>query len=254
MLKTLRPVMGKTQNEITKEWSKIAKFRVSQIKKGIDLSFSYILVPCIFELSEQSDFTSVIDIGCGVGFLSKALANKAQRVIGIDTSRENIEIARKLFGNIANAEFVNSAIQDYIPEVGEKSCTLAILNMTLMTTLDLNEVLKSTACILKPAAHLVFTITHPCFWPLYWEYAFENWFNYKKEIPIEAEFKISLQKRSGLITTHIHRPLEHYISCLIKAGFIIDQISEPFPDSETEEKYPKRWQYPRFLGIRCIRL
>ena len=198
--------MRKSQSEITEEWSKIANLRASQIEKGKDLSFSYILVPCIFELSSQSDFTFVIDVGCGVGFLTKALANKAEYVIGIDMSQENIEISRELFGNITNIEFVNSEIQDYILKPKEKSFTLAILNMTLMTTLNLDEVLKSIARILKPKAHLVFTITHPCFWPLYWKYAFEDWFNYKKEIPIEADFTKSLQKRTGFVTTHIHRP------------------------------------------------
>jgi ubiquinone/menaquinone biosynthesis C-methylase UbiE len=249
----MKPAIGKTQNEITKEWERIAKLRAEQIEKGKDLSFTFILVPSIFELSAQSDFSAVIDIGCGSGFLTRELAKKAQHVVGIDMSRENINIARERYANIANIEFLNSTIEDYVLKLKTPCFTLVIANMSLMTTLYLDKVLESIARILKSGAHFVFTVTHPCFWPLYWKYAFEDWFDYKKEIPIEATFKISLETCQGLVTTHIHRPLEQYVSSLLKVGFVIDKIFEPMPNKDIEAKYPKRWKYPRFLSMRCIR-
>jgi len=246
----MKPVIGKTQKEITKEWENIAKLRAEQIEHGKDLSFTFILVPCIFELSKHSDFTSVIDVGCGAGFLTKDLARKSRHIVGIDMGRENIDIAKERFSNI---EFINSTIEDYAFNLKTPCYTLSIVNMSLMTTLYLDKVLESIARILKSGGHLIFTITHPCFWPFYWGYAFENWFDYKKEIPIEATFKISLETSQGLVTTHIHRPLEQYVFSLLKTGFIIDQISEPMPDRDLEVKYPSRWLYPRFLGMRCVK-
>ena len=91
---------------------------------------------------------------------------------------------------------------------------------------------------------------HPFFWPLYWNYAKEEWFDYSQEIEIEGNFDISLNK-SKLITTHFHRPLEKYIDLLIKYDLEIVKISEPLPTKEIMSKYPKKWEFPRFLGIKC---
>ncbi|MDP3025734.1 MAG: class I SAM-dependent methyltransferase [candidate division Zixibacteria bacterium] len=249
----MRPVKGKSQDEITLEWERIAKLRAAQIEKGRDLSFSLVLLPSILELTMESDFTDVIDIGCGSGFLTKELARKATRVVGIDLSQENIDIAQARNIESANIKFINTSVEDYSLSVASPRFTLAIANMSLMTTLHLDGLLESIARVLKTGAHFVFTITHPCFWPFYWEYALEDWFVYEEEIPIEAPFRISLETCNGLLTTHVHRPLEQYVSSLLKTGFIIHKILEPMPNKDIEAKYPSRWKYPRFLGMNCIR-
>lgn len=249
----MRPASTKTQDEITREWGKIAKLRADQIEEGKDLSYNFILVPCIFELCGQSDFAAVVDVGCGSGFLTKKLSKKAQRVVGIDMSQDNVNIAKERYSNTGNIEFMKTTIEDYAFGFKGPYFTLAVANMSLMTTLHLDSVLEAIASLLKSEAHFVLTITHPCFWPLYWGYSFEDWFDYKKELPIEAIFKISLETSSNLVTTHVHRPMAQYVSELSKAGFIIDQISEPMPTKDIEWKYPKKWEYPRFLGIHCIK-
>ncbi len=249
----MRRATGKSQNQIAKEWGRIAKLRVDQIEKGRDLSFTFVLVPCILELAGQSNLTAVVDIGCGAGFLTEQIGNRAREVLGIDMSPENIGIATQRCVDIGNIEFVSTTIEDYSRTVKSPRFTLATANMFMMTTLHLDRVLKSIARILKPGAHFVFTITHPCFWPFYWQYLSQNWFDYKKEIAIEAPFKISLETSPAFTTTHIHRPLEQYVLGLSKAGFVIEEICEPVPKDSIEAKYPKRWPYPRFLGRRCVR-
>ncbi len=41
----------------------------------------------------------VLEIGCGVGIVSKFLAKRAKRVVGVDISEKNIEIAREFAGS-----------------------------------------------------------------------------------------------------------------------------------------------------------
>lgn len=250
----MRPVVGVTQSEIARQWSRVAKLRANQIQKGKDLSFTFVLVPLILKLSSQSDFTAVIDIGCGPGFLTKRLASKAQRIVGIDMSDEMINLAKDQCNNITNVEFLNSTIEDFARNIKKPSFTLAIANMSLMTTLYLDKVLKSVDSVLRPEGHLVFTITHPRFWPLYHGYASTNWFDYNKEILIEDVFRISLDSpEDGPKTIHIHRSLEQYMVSLSKAGFGVDEVCEPMPTKDIERKYPEPWKYPRFLGMRCIK-
>ncbi len=251
----MRPVIGISQGEIASQWNRVAKLRTSQIKEGKDLSFTFVLVPAIHKLSAQSDFTEVIDIGCGPGFLTKQLASKSKRIIGIDMSEEMINLAKDQCRNIMNVELRNSTIENFARNIKKPTFTLAIANMSLMNTIKLDKVLRSVACILKQEGHLVFTITHPHFWPLYHGYASKEWFDYKKEILIEDVFRISLDSPAeGPKTIHIHRPLEQYMVSLSKAGFVVDQIYEPMPAKDIEAKYPETWKHPRFLGMHCIKI
>ena len=244
---------GKHQQQIIKEWDNIAKLRMKQMLQDKDLSYSFILVPTIYELSKKSDFAHVIDVGCGPGHLVAKLGKKARRIVGVDASKVNIDLANNCYSKISNAVFVNSTIESFVYKQKKSLFTLGIANMSLMSMLNLPLVLKSIAKVLKRRAHFIFTISHPCYWPWYWGYASEAWFDYKKEICIEAPFKISLEQNCDKITTHIHRPLEQYLSSLIKAGFLIDKVLEPMPAKIVEKKYPKPWGYPRFLAVRCIK-
>ena len=248
----VRPAFGKKYNEIVKEWDRIALLRLSQIESGQDLSYNYILVPAINELLESCNITKVVDLGCGSGSLTRLIAKNAIFVIGIDMSEKNIELAKRKSSAFSNINYVNIDIENFISTVEESSFTTAVANMTLMDVLFLDDVIETTKTILEPGGHFIFTITHPCYWPTYWNYEKEPWFDYWREIPIEADFSISLETDKCCITTHVHRPLEMYFNCLTKFGFKILKVIEPLPSEEIQIKYPKKWEYPRFLGVHCI--
>jgi SAM-dependent methyltransferase len=48
----------------------------------------------------------IVDIGCGLGRLSRAMAARASRVIGLDVSQEMIKRARQLNADVPNVEWV----------------------------------------------------------------------------------------------------------------------------------------------------
>jgi ubiquinone/menaquinone biosynthesis C-methylase UbiE len=246
----LQPVDWKTEIDISREWDNIALSRFEQIISKRDLSFHYILCPSIFRLTSNSDYSNVLDVGCGTGNLTYLLSFKAANIVGVDFSSKSIEIAKKVFGNKDNIKFIHSSIENFAEKNQESEYTLAIANMALMDTPNLEQVLHSVKRLLKNKSHFVFTITHPCYWPFYWKYNNKEWFKYDKEIFIEAEFKISLETNETF-TTHIHRPLEMYVNTLNKLGFTIDELIEPMPSEEIEKLYPEPWEYPRFLGVRC---
>lgn len=53
-----------------------------------------------------------LDFGCGVGRLSRALASRFERYVGIDISAGMVERARELNADVPNAEYVVSADED----------------------------------------------------------------------------------------------------------------------------------------------
>ena len=238
----------KTNNIIAVEWDNIAHYRSEQLIKHKDISMDEVLIPYVLDMMLESDTSDVIDIGCGTGYATSKFAARAKRIIGIDISDASIREAQR-YNNIT---FKTSSVEDFAKEYPNKY-SLGIANMTLMDVVNLEEAIESSSILLKNDAYLIITITHPFFWPLYWDYAKEAWFNYSNEIEIEGFFDISLNK-SAIITTHYHRPLELYFNSLLKNNFKIISVTEPLPSGRIMKKYPSKWEYPRFLGIKVKKI
>jgi ubiquinone/menaquinone biosynthesis C-methylase UbiE len=237
--------------DIAAEWDKIAPIRLKQIEGGQDLSFRNILLPTILTLSADIEAEKVLDVGCGTGFITAELALRHRHVIGIDPSKESIKLAQRKFGHLPNIRFDNASAEEFTKKFERNYFPIIVANMTLMNALSLQAILQAVSEMLSSGGIFIFTITHPCFWPFYWRYADASWFDYKKELTIEAPFRISLDQEANIITTHIHRPLEQYIDSLLSCGLTIEYLLEPTPPIQIMQQYPEPWEYPRFLAARC---
>ncbi len=245
----LRPCRTKKQTELALEWDQLAAERHRQIASGEDFSFDHILTPTILRLLEGADPELVLDVGSGTGDFTVRLSKFANQVIGIDSSRVSIEVAKASWPDKPNVRFIHSSLEEAAKVVRGKPFTAATACMALMTTPDLLGFANILAGILQEKAKFVAMIPHPCFWPKYWGYETEKWFSYIKEIFIEGPFVIS-KCRTAIKTTHIHRPLEQYLNVFREAGFRLEGLVEPMPAPEINALYPKPWQFPRFTGLR----
>src|SRR6266513_5801808 len=57
-------------------------------------------IPPLLEAAEVAEKMSVLDVGCGPGYVSAAAAERGAIPIGLDFSREMIAIAKKMFPQI----------------------------------------------------------------------------------------------------------------------------------------------------------
>ncbi len=241
----------KNNDDIAAQWDQVAEQRFTQLQNHKDISMDNIIIPLLNKMITHSNVENVIDFGCGTGYITNKIKPKPLRFTGIDISSKSIKIAQNNFKNNKFFDFLVSSIEDF-PELKRANFTLGICNMTLMDVGNLNEVVSSMARVLKKKSTLAITITHPYFWPFYWDYAEKDWFSYDKEIEVSNQFKIS-NATSEFETTHYHRPLELYINLLTKNGFRIEQIFEPMPNENISKMYSASWKFPRFLGIKCIK-
>jgi len=243
-------VSKKSEKEIAIEWDDIAVDRAHQILEEKDMSYKHILAPAIFSLISQKMMKNIIDVGCGIGHLTQQLLQYGEKVTGVDLSKINIEMANSMYTR-ENLSFFHTSIEGYAQKNKLKKYELAVANMTLMDAPSLDNVVEAVSKLLVENGQFIFSITHPCFWPFYWDYGNKNWFEYNKELFIESQFQISLDSNVDKKTTHIHRPISYYINSLSRHGFQIQKILEPMPSAETSELYPVKWIYPRFMVFQC---
>jgi SAM-dependent methyltransferase len=241
-----RRVSPKTLDRIVEEWDAIATTRRIQIASGDDISFDHVLAPSLLSVLEGASPESILDAGCGTGAFTALLAPRFKRVVGVDPSRRSLEQA----STITDVEFVASSIEGFAKS--GRSFASVVANMTMMNVPNIYSAIQAAGALCRPGGVFAFTITHPWFWPFYWNYFNVDWFRYSDEIFIESEFRTS-KMESGMITTHIHRPLEMYVEAMEQAGFKVDELREPMPSPIIEARYPEAWKFPRFLLISGIK-
>lgn len=213
----------KTSADIVAEWDTVAAERHRQIEAGLDRSFHEILAPSILTVVSRAKPLKALDMGCGSGRLTSLVAKYAGSVTAVDPSNVSIDLAQ-VDNYRTNVTYVRSSIEKFAINSAEKF-DFVYSNMVLMDVSDLADFLESAFQLSHNGAEFHATLTHPFFWPRYSGYDVSEWFDYRKEMHIESPFRISSEILREK-TTHIHRPLERYVSCLYQAGFRDVRIRE----------------------------
>ncbi|MBW9332796.1 class I SAM-dependent methyltransferase [Herbaspirillum sp. RU 5E] len=210
----------KSLSRIVREWDSIAAIRDEQVRTGKDHSANFVLAPAI--LNTLPRVRSLVDIGCGTGWLTRRAAQYAEVIVGIDPSHESICIG-KINNKDERIRYIPEAVETFSKK--SKKFDLAISNMAASSSPELQSFISASRKILKRNALFIFTIPHPCFWPLYWGYASDPRFNYQKSFAVEGDFKIQ-SENSNMMTTHFHHPLDQYLSTLLASSFHIEEVTE----------------------------
>jgi 2-polyprenyl-3-methyl-5-hydroxy-6-metoxy-1,4-benzoquinol methylase len=88
---------------------------------------SYLLPSLVQELSLRRPGRAlrVVDLGCGNGAATAAIANLGHQVVGVDVSHDGIEIARRLYSGI-RFEMASIYDQDLPERIGAVDCVVSL--------------------------------------------------------------------------------------------------------------------------------
>jgi SAM-dependent methyltransferase len=105
----------------------------------------------------------VADISCGIGYGIPELRRAAQTVIGVDSSREMIEIASKSIfteGNSPNIRFLKKDLdgEDLTPEIEAESVDAVVSFETIEHLVDPNRAISQFSQILRPGGFFICSV------------------------------------------------------------------------------------------------
>ena len=113
-------------------------------------------IPPLLEAAEVAQKMSVLDVGCGPGYVSAAAAERGATATGLDFSQEMIAIARRMFPRI---EFREGDAQN-LP-FAEATYDRVLANFALLHVADPERACAEACRVLKPGGKFGFTVWAP---------------------------------------------------------------------------------------------
>jgi SAM-dependent methyltransferase len=203
--------------------------------RELDHPFWNLNLPAMLELLPPPGRLT-LDVACGEGRVTRELARRGHRVVGIDSSPSLLAAAREAD---PDTELLLADAAAIPLEAGVAD--LAVAFMVLMTVDDLPGVVDEVARVLAPGGRFCIALLHPIeTWavaatPSYFDVA-----AYEKEV---------VRDGGAMTFRDVHRPLGEYFRALETAGFVVEQLREPAPSDEYVRRFPEvaHWRARPFL-------
>ena len=231
-------------------WDAAAERYEERLVDGSFWKQDLILWPAVLGLLGDINKRSVVDAGCGPGFLSVQLADRGAHVTAIDGSAEMVALARKrVSAQSKQIEVLHADLCDHLP-LPKAAFDAVVCNTVLMDIPTIDTALREFHRVLKPSGCLVFSITHPCFVMWCWERD-EAGRRLFKSVDDYLTIRSDTNEFWGP-TRHYHRPLTYYFRELHAAGFVVDEFIEPVPTCPRTPELEHAWRIPDFVCIRVL--
>ncbi len=207
-------------------WNRVADDGRMQVGEEEDSHRMLNAAPVLWACAGDVNGLTVLDAGCGTGYVSKKLYDRGARVTGIDFSERMIEIAR---AHNPHIDFrVDSCTQ--LATIDDEHFDLVIANYVLMDTPDLQGTMHAFYRVLKPDGVVVVVFSHPCFMQagatvsdngeeIRYRWSFPYFEQRKCVDPPWAHFTAEF--------IWFHRPLSDYWKAFRAAGFVVVDFEEP---------------------------
>lgn len=146
-------------------WSRNAAFWDQFLGDGNEFQ-KQLIMPTTDRLLGIQPGMTVLDLACGNGNYSRRMAEQGAHVVAFDGAAPFVEKARdhaQRAGLSIEHHVINATDESAIVALGEGRFDAAVSSMALMDFDPLHPCFRALKRVLKPHAHFVFSLPHPCF-------------------------------------------------------------------------------------------
>ncbi|MEU8837335.1 methyltransferase domain-containing protein [Streptomyces sp900116325] len=239
---------------MTDSWDTIADWYAELMRAGSALN-DFNRDVLLDHLPDALSDHHVLDLGCGKGLITRAVAARGAAVMGIDPSPRLIEHARG--AGTAGPGTVIYAVDDIcvLGTVADNSVDWVTAGLSLNHVPDIGAALTAVRRVLTARGSLTFSIPHPCFEAPYatWTQATEGAVRRVVGDYLAEGFWRSDNPQAVRRAGNQHRTLSTYLTALVRHGFALSAVTEPAPTAQVSAQQPQRAGLPPFLVIRARR-
>lgn len=178
--------------------------RVAQKYDSVWASSTRQFIPPLLDAAEVSEGMSVLDVGCGPGYVSATAAERGARPAGLDFSQAMVAIASKMFPHI---EFREGDAQ-HLP-FADAGFDRVLANFALLHLAEPERACAEANRVLKPGGKFAFTI---------WAPASESPYAQIIDDAIQAHADIDVDLPAGPLH-HLYSGRDEFRQALERAGF-----------------------------------
>lgn len=208
-----------------------AEFWVQIIREKRDKYRTELSNPAVTSAVGPADGLSILDAGCGEGYMARLLAEKGAKVTGIDSSTGLITAARnhEQSGTLAVSFDVGSV--DSLP-YGPDEFDVVVCNHLVNDLQEPSSAIREFSRVLRDGGRLIILMLHPCFYSKRADHQNpENGLiadTYFQARSVSQKFVVDGLHSPTDVTVWM-RPLEYYTEALQQSGFAITSLTEPHP-------------------------
>lgn len=212
-------------------WRGVDQAAVTGMPTG-DVVKQRLLHPALLRMLGDVEGRRVLDVGCGMGDLTRLLASRGARVTGLEPSPVLAGVTRtRAQESGAHLDVLEAPLIGAISGWGlEGAFDGVVASLALCVIPDLEPAVAACVEALRPGGLVVLAVEHPCF-----EQSCADW---TRTGIAEVTRYLGEYELPGRIAPDFHRPLSTYLNAFIRAGCTLTEIAEPGLDADTAAEFP----------------
>lgn len=251
MADTPESLAGLEQAGASLLWEQHADWWQDEFTEGADPEYEEQILPLARQL--LSGYDRVLDLGAGEGQIARLIAADGARVVGVDPTWSQMEVAQQRGGG---ADYAVAAAAELPHPDDAFDAVVACLVFEHIDPLE--PAVAEVARVLRPGGRFAFFLNHPIL-----QTPGSGWIDDHMVDPPEQYWRLGEylvetstveEVQKDVFIPFVHRPLSRYVNTLSENGLVVRELHEPAPPQgflDRSPSYAAAAAIPRLLVLVC---